>query len=109
MNTQTADAPAVTRGTANGCRRDVPSPDFVVEHRSYDPKFIVGPCHRRAADWLHASVSASAAWVGEGVAVDGPDLQDLITSATAAGFAVALGFQRRARIVAGSGLSVAVH
>jgi hypothetical protein len=54
-------------------------------------------------------VSASAAWVGEGVAVDGPDLQDLITSATAAGFAVALGFQRRARIVAGSGLSVAVH
>jgi hypothetical protein len=54
-------------------------------------------------------MSASAEWVGEGVAIDGPDLQDIVTRAAAVGFAVALGFQRRERIIAGSGLAVAVH
>jgi len=79
----------------SGLRKPLPSPDFlIIEGPPDDNTFIVGPCHRAAAVWLHGWAEPSPRlWVGEGVSLERQDVCELITSATRAGFSVRLHLQ----------------
>ena len=88
MKTQT-----VTALSARSRRKQpLPSPDFVIEGSPGDNTYVVGTCHRAAADWLHAWAEPSSTWVGEGRSLDAYGLRELITDAPCAGFTLRLLF-----------------
>ena len=77
----------------------LPAPDVIVEVSPHDPMVLIGPCHRRAAEWLHAASATGDAWVGEAVAVEERYLEAVIARALDAGLTVALRFDAETRIL----------
>ena len=59
-----------------GVIQPLPAPDIFIDGAPHDTRFIAGPCHGRAADWMRVSISPSAVWAGEGVVVEDVDFQD---------------------------------
>ena len=77
----------------------LPSPDVIIEVSPHDATVLVGPCHRRAADWLRATTATRDEWVGEAVAIEGRHLEVVIARAIDAGFTVALRFDAETRLL----------
>lgn len=92
-----------------GTIRPLPPPDIVIEGSLHDAVFIVGPCHRRAADWLR--LFGTGEWLGEGAACDAAEIEGVIARAIDSGFTVALHFQAHTRVgepmVGGAGIEPA--
>jgi peptidoglycan/LPS O-acetylase OafA/YrhL len=75
--------------TPSSALQPIPAPDLVLHGSPGDSRLIGWPCHRRAADWLRAE-AVGGRWVGEGLEVDGRDVDNVIARAIGAGFTVAL-------------------
>lgn len=88
-----------------GVIQPLPAPDIFIDGAPHDTRFIAGPCHGRAADWMRVSISPSAVWAGEGVVVEDVDFQDFVARAMRAGFTLALRFDVQERIIDGLALA----